>query len=590
MDTTKAAGWAFDLDSIQLNSVVESNSSLYATVDPGFDGIYMPSLAAEKLMSAVTDSRRDSQDATRWVVPCNTNLSMIVDISGYQYKVGSTELVQPRTDGGAGCWSSVIAWQNGSTAEQVGEVRLGTPFLAGVYVALYYSTDERYVGIAGKPNSVNALKVPHKSDGHRNSKLAGILIGSLFAVLVLLFLICYSRNRNSFQSIWYRAIRRQQRAQMNAIVRAATLPPPFATPPSVFPIPQGYAPVPVGPMAPMGPIAPRPMGFAGPMGPMGPMPYPHPQSMNQAYRPGFGYPGYGYQPPPYQAPFFSQGAQLGPQAGASYSRGLPLPRTSTDGTESLDPAGQAYQSALGVRAGNEQDQSRRHSMPVLSDPQAGGGAKRGRRQTADPVMPSLAENGAPPPAPIAKDPIASLTRRLSASADPPGVPRRASRAHTRQDSTGDTKAYNEWAQHHPQSPPTRSPPRMNPHSQGNMQYAETAPPAPGWVQTPRAERKWYRPTSRSSGQPTYSAVQPGRPHDSSTLISGANTQMVGEGWMNMPQNGSEEGRRGFLKGLLTGDTRGRFPRWSGRSNDRRAEAQGLVDGPQGSQQGDWYRR
>lgn len=41
--------------------------------------------------------------------------------------------------------------------------------------AIYYNPNERYVGIAGKPGSVNALNVNNNGDrGRANGKLAGI--------------------------------------------------------------------------------------------------------------------------------------------------------------------------------------------------------------------------------------------------------------------------------------------------------------------------------------------------------------------------------------------------------------------------------
>jgi len=58
---------------------------------------------------------------------------MSITISGHEYNVASSELVQARDVARRTCWSSIVAWSNGSVPEALGEIRLGTPFLSGVY-------------------------------------------------------------------------------------------------------------------------------------------------------------------------------------------------------------------------------------------------------------------------------------------------------------------------------------------------------------------------------------------------------------------------------------------------------------------------
>lgn len=115
---------------------------------------------------------------------------MTLIISGAAYAVASSQLVQARDVAGRTCWGSVVAWQNNSLAEQKGEIRLGTPFMSNIYSCvvfryvnaklikdfsvLYYSDSAQYVGLAGKPNSVNAHNLVARSEGHTNTKLAGI--------------------------------------------------------------------------------------------------------------------------------------------------------------------------------------------------------------------------------------------------------------------------------------------------------------------------------------------------------------------------------------------------------------------------------
>lgn len=124
----------------------------------------------------------------------------------------------------------------------------------------------------------------------------GSVIGSLLAALILIFAICYSRNRSTLQSMWYRGIRRQHRYMTKAMVRGATLPPAMVMPPTV-PL---MGPRPMGVVAPMGP-----MGPMAPMGAMGPMPMGGPMTMPGLIAPPGMYPGQMdrmFPPPPYQHP------------------------------------------------------------------------------------------------------------------------------------------------------------------------------------------------------------------------------------------------------------------------------------------------
>ena len=58
---------------------------------------------------------------------------MTVTIAGYEYNVASSEIIQSRDVAGRTCWGGVVAWQNDSAPDTLGEIRLGTPFMSGVY-------------------------------------------------------------------------------------------------------------------------------------------------------------------------------------------------------------------------------------------------------------------------------------------------------------------------------------------------------------------------------------------------------------------------------------------------------------------------
>ncbi|WVQ97625.1 hypothetical protein IAU59_004739 [Kwoniella sp. CBS 9459] len=292
LSTDRAVGgsWGFDLDRLRVGDEVIDLEANYGTIDPAFDAIYVPNAVAESVHAHVDGATRDPRNTERWNVPCDTQIDLRITISGVQYAVASSQLVQPRDQAGRTCWSSVVAWQNGSVPEQRAEVRLGTPFMAGIYSAFYYSDSEQYVGLAGKPNSVNAHNLFSRAEGKPNMQLAGILIGTLLGVLLILFVICYARNRSSFQSIWYRALRRQQRVQMNAVVRGATLPPPMMAMAMPMPMPMGPGGMPPPGMG--GPMMPMPMAGPGPGVPHASMGGMMPTPMA----------GYAPVPPPYQQP------------------------------------------------------------------------------------------------------------------------------------------------------------------------------------------------------------------------------------------------------------------------------------------------
>ncbi|ORY29360.1 aspartic peptidase domain-containing protein [Naematelia encephala] len=274
VNNTVAGSWGLPVDRIRVGGRVVDTSSLYGSLDPSYDGIWVPNAVAESLWSSVSGAVRDLVDATRWNIPCNINISMSVTIAGHEYQVSSSALVQARDTAGNTCWGNLIAWNNGTLPDTLGEVRLGTAFMSGIYSVLYYDGTQQLIGIAGKPGSANALNV-NGAGGHVNKKLAGILIGSLLLGLILVFIMCYARNRSQFQSVWYRAIRRQHRLQTNAMVRAATMPPvpPMMPVPMPFPV---RPPIPIIPGPPM--YQPLPM-FQPPM----PMP-PPPQYWHQQHQ------------------------------------------------------------------------------------------------------------------------------------------------------------------------------------------------------------------------------------------------------------------------------------------------------------------
>jgi hypothetical protein len=130
------------------------------------------------------------------------------------------------------------------------------------------------------------------TDGYTTGS-ALTVIGVLLFVLILVLIGFYSRNRSSFQSIWYRSVRRQHRIQTNAIIRGATLPPPILTVPlmGVPPPMMGYG----RPMMPGmglglgpaigGPEWVGPLGYARPpFQSTMPMPPPPPPHLDARYR------------------------------------------------------------------------------------------------------------------------------------------------------------------------------------------------------------------------------------------------------------------------------------------------------------------
>ncbi|OCF37661.1 hypothetical protein I316_00788 [Kwoniella heveanensis BCC8398] len=345
--TDRAVGgsWGFDLDRMRIGGEVIDLEANYSTIDPAFDAIYVPNSIADSFFAHVDGATRDPRDTTRWNLPCDTHIDLKITIAGVQYAVASSQIVQPRDTAGRTCWSSLVAWQRGSVPDERGEVRLGTPFMAGVYSAFYYSDSEQFVGLAGKPNSVNAHNLFSRAEGRPNMQLAGILIGTLLGVLLILFIICYARNRSSFQSIWYRAIRRQQRAQMDAVIRGVTLPPPMMA--MAMPIPSmavgGMPPPVMGGSMMLMPMA----GPVVPLASVGARMMPPPMA------------GYPPVPPPYQQPI---------------SREMPMPNPAPQGYQ--QPQAEQHQPLLSPTAGGGNGQHpyslQRNQMPATVQPQAQG--------------------------------------------------------------------------------------------------------------------------------------------------------------------------------------------------------------------------
>lgn len=213
------------------------------------------------------------------------------------------------------------------------------------------------------------------------------MLGIFIPLLVILLIGCYSRNSNTFQSIYYRTFRRQQRMAEKAMIRAATMPPQMMGP-MMPPF------IPPGAMGPMGPVMP-----AGPMGPMGPMPMP--------YRPGpVGpmAPGYGPVPttfgvgalPMYHPPMQQQQQQQHPPARFV----APQPKHQLDRpTTQVEPlASPSERPPRTVHAPNT-SQSRRQTLPASTEHQAGGyySPSGGRRESrAHPGSDRFAEGGLAP--------------------------------------------------------------------------------------------------------------------------------------------------------------------------------------------------
>jgi len=109
------------------------------------------------------------------------------------------------------------------------------------------------------------------------------VIGTLLFFTILVFSCCYGHNHSTFQSIWYRAIRRQHRFQVNAMIRGASFPPVVPMPiPAMMPRPMpGYMPVPMHPEQMGGVPSQSQLGMAPHQQMVAPYPHPPPQLQPQ---------------------------------------------------------------------------------------------------------------------------------------------------------------------------------------------------------------------------------------------------------------------------------------------------------------------
>ena len=73
---------------------------------------------------------------------------MTVTIANREYNIDPSQLVQQRGSSTASCWSTIVAWQNGSLPDTDGEIRLGTPFLAGVYAQVPFNPSHSFLDMA----------------------------------------------------------------------------------------------------------------------------------------------------------------------------------------------------------------------------------------------------------------------------------------------------------------------------------------------------------------------------------------------------------------------------------------------------------
>ena len=110
-----------------------TQSDLQASLDPAYDSIIVPSSIAESIYSSIPEATRDTSTPNRWNLPCNYNISLVISINSRSYNIEASQLIQPRDVAGRTCWGSLMAWTKGSVPDVRGEVRLGTPFMQGVY-------------------------------------------------------------------------------------------------------------------------------------------------------------------------------------------------------------------------------------------------------------------------------------------------------------------------------------------------------------------------------------------------------------------------------------------------------------------------
>lgn len=182
------------------------------------------------------------------------------------------------------------------------------------------------------------------------------MLGIFIPLLVILLIGCYSRNSNTFQSIYYRTFRRQQRMAEKAMMRAATMPPPMMGPmmPPFVP-PGAMGPMetimPGGPMGPMGPMGPTPYR-PGPVGPTGPGYGPVPTTFGVGALPM-------YHPPMQQ--------QQQPRSVAPHRQHQPAQSAGR-----LEPLPSPSQQPLRTSFAPHTSQSRRQTLPATTEHQAGG--------------------------------------------------------------------------------------------------------------------------------------------------------------------------------------------------------------------------
>lgn len=324
------------------------------------------------------------------------------------------------------------------------------------------------------------------------------MIGSLLAALIVLLIGCYARNRNSFQSMWYRAVRREHRMQVNAMVRAATIPPPMfvggPVVPPMMPVPMngGVMPMTMPPVQPgpmMGRMGYMPVATGVGMGPQtyagGMWPQQQQQQQQQQHQHGQQLQQQQQQhhaAPPYQPPMTLNPAPPHPSSSRAQalSASPPIVEHKPQGSysprhqsgPSLLPASRTFRSAS--------KHPHRHSQPVPQRAEALGGidehGSKGRRGDEafdnDPTL------------------------------DPGGWKGRGKTG-------GEVREHRNIPPSTSESPQQEHPPQQYTPMPTPMNMQQPAP-FPGmmpYVNRPRLEKKkWYHRTSRLSSQQSYAPV------------------------------------------------------------------------------------
>ncbi|KDQ54962.1 hypothetical protein JAAARDRAFT_38077 [Jaapia argillacea MUCL 33604] len=182
-------GWGFMSGT---NTIYNTGGSTLS-VDPYFQGIYVPHSQALQIYTAVNNSilqtTSNSNGTQQWAVPCDAQMTFNVQIGSETFSLNQSLLV---TKPNPACYGVIQGWSDPTNSQYL----LGSSFLSTVYAIFNASTPG-----SGSSSSIGfAARAPDAGAEKSSTNIAAIVGGTVggvvfLALLGLLGWFCFRRRR-----------------------------------------------------------------------------------------------------------------------------------------------------------------------------------------------------------------------------------------------------------------------------------------------------------------------------------------------------------------------------------------------------------